>query len=84
MKPTVPEVLPLVRAVYRRHSAGCCLHVVLDDGNAEQHFAESCLAGVDAEHEDCRQLAAALVLMSFTQRAKLSSLVGRRAPWEAA
>lgn len=23
MKPTLPEVLPLVRAVYRRHGAGC-------------------------------------------------------------
>lgn len=31
-RPTVPDVLPLVRAIYERHCAGCCLHIVTDDG----------------------------------------------------
>lgn len=32
-RPRVPELVPLIVAVYERHAAGCCLHVVTDDGN---------------------------------------------------
>ena len=35
LKPTIPEVMPLVRRLYERHNSGCCLHVVLDDGNID-------------------------------------------------
>src|SRR5690606_16179911 len=33
--PLAVAVLPLAQLVYRRHAAGCCLHVVLDDGNVD-------------------------------------------------
>lgn len=76
MKPTVPEVLPLARAVYARNLAGCCLHVVLDDGNVADSFAWACLLDARAAgHADCIALAEAVAQMSPTQRRKLGGLV---------
>lgn len=73
-RPTVPEVLPLVHAVYRRHSAGCCLHVVLDDRNLDDCFVESAIGDAIREgHTDCEKLARKLATMSRTQRGKLSA-----------
>ena len=37
-RPSVPEVLLLVKALYQEHLAGCCLHVQLDDGNLSDAF----------------------------------------------
>lgn len=71
-KPTVPDVLPLVNAIYRRHCAGCCLHVVTDDGNCEQGFAVSSLRWAREQgHADCIAAAEMLVLMTPTQRKKV-------------
>ncbi len=67
--PTVPEVRPLVRALHARHSAGCCLHVVLDDGNIDDRSVRFCLD--NAKHVDCKELASILMDMSRTQRKKL-------------
>jgi hypothetical protein len=68
-RPTVPDVLPIVKAIYERHCAGCCLHIVTDDGNAEQECAEFCLTYArDQGHEDCIQAAEMLVQMTETQR----------------
>lgn len=73
MKPTVPDVLPLVKALYKRNSAGCCLHVLLDDGNVGDSTAAYCLQYArDAGHHDCEELASKVVLMSATQRRKLA------------
>lgn len=80
VKPTVPEVLPLVQALYQteRGACGCCLHAVLDDGNVlDDHVAYSMQRAEEAGHQDCRALAALLLRMSKTQRLKLSSLAGR-------
>ena len=72
MKPTVPEVLPLLHAVYSRHAAGCCAHIVTDDDNTEDHCAEYCLQqALEQGHADCIALCDALVQMSPTQRHKL-------------
>lgn len=68
-RPTVPDALPLKASIYARHSAGCCLHVVIDDGNLGNSTIASCLA--DAEHDDCRALAAMLLQMTMTQRRKI-------------
>jgi len=76
-KPTVPEIAPLVRALYRsRHGgAGCCLHVVLDDGNVEDSSVEFCiLYATERGHEFCTALGRALRSMSRTQRLKLGSI----------
>jgi hypothetical protein len=72
VKPTVPEVLPLVNALYQEHAAGCCLHIVLDDANVEDHSVQFCLEQAKKEgHPRCIELAEKLLLMSRTQRHRL-------------
>jgi hypothetical protein len=72
-KPTVPEVLPLVQTVYARNEAGCCLHILLDDGNIKDNHAEFCLKYArEHGHADCIALAEKLVLMTQSQRWKLA------------
>jgi len=71
-RPTVPDVLPLVRKVYDQHGAGCCLHVVVDDGNWQQCFADSCLEWArENGHPDCIAAAEMLAQMTGTQRKKV-------------
>ncbi len=70
---TVPEVMPLVNALYRRHAAGCCLHVVLDDYNVKDGDLDG-LAELALKREHYRCLALVMILrtMSRTQRLKLA------------
>lgn len=73
-KPTVPEVLPLVNALYSTYEGcvGCCLHNVLDDGNIEDSSVVFCLEWAKEQgHPKCIELAELLVRMSKTQRNKL-------------
>jgi hypothetical protein len=71
-KPTVPDVLPLVNAVYARHCAGCCLHILTDDGNVDNDHAAFCLTSAQERgHADCLAAAEMLVQMSRTQRRKV-------------
>jgi hypothetical protein len=71
-KPTVPEALPLVRALYARSCVGCCLHIVLDDGNTETHCVDFCIDWAMREgHQECAALARMLRSMSRTQRERL-------------
>lgn len=68
-RPSVPSVLPFVRAVYARHCAGCCLHIVTDDGNTEQAYIDGCLQrALSANHADCIAAAQLLAQMAQTQR----------------
>lgn len=72
MKPTVPEILPLVRQIYARSPLGCCLHIVLDDGNIQGSHVRFCLGqAIERGHLDCERVASALLLMSRTQRTKI-------------
>lgn len=72
-RPTVPEVLPLARVVYARHCAGCCAHVILDDYNAEQIWADLSLETAQKrQHADCIALCAALAQMTATQRLQVA------------
>jgi hypothetical protein len=67
-------VLPLVRALYERHEAGCCLHIVLDDYNVDDGAVDFCIGYArTAGHDECLRLAETLRRMSFTQRRKLAS-----------
>lgn len=71
-RPTVAQVLPLVRVVYERHCAGCCLHILTDDGNVAQEHADFCLQQAHENgHADCLAAAQLLVAMSPTQRTKV-------------
>jgi len=76
-RPTVPDVLPLVRRLYERHSAGCCWHVVLDDGNVGDGIVAETAADARAHPcgaAECLELATLLPQMSTTQRRKLRAL----------
>jgi len=73
MKPTTLEVRPLVDRLYARHAAGCCLHIVLDDGNTDDRSVRHCIGtAIRAGHWPCAALAYKLLAMSKTQRRKLA------------
>lgn len=62
-------VLPVVQQIYARHCAGCCLHIMTDDGNCEQGHAEFCLKwALKSGHPDCIKAARLMAAMSQTQR----------------
>ena len=63
------DLVPILRRIYATHLAGCCWHVVIDDGNLEADYVASCAerARQNAEtHDDgsdhaaCVELADAL------------------------
>lgn len=73
-KPTVPEVLPIMRAYYAKpdNLAGGSLHIVLDDGNIETSSVEFCREYAHKNNDpDGVALAELLLKMSYTQRKKL-------------
>ena len=73
MKPTVPEVMPLVREYYEDNYAGGSLHIVLDDGNIRDSDLEFCLKEAElAGDERAIKIAKLMLQMSKTQRKKLS------------
>jgi len=75
--PTVPEVLPLVRAYYALpgNSTGGSLHIVLDDGNTDDSSVLFCIRRAhQLDDTDGITLAEILLKMSRTQRRKLYSL----------
>ncbi len=70
-RPTTDVVAPMVRALYARPggSAGCCLHILLDDHNVDDRSAKFCLDYArEMGHADCILLAEHLLRMSRTQR----------------
>ena len=74
-KPTIPEVFDRFNVYHQQHGAWGVLHVVLDDGNHEDHFLEGLPERARAAgDEEGAQLAELLQLMSRTQRRKLSAL----------
>ena len=73
-KPTVPEIVPLVRALIDAHD-GCCWHNVLADGNVNARDVDDCARRADRRaHPDCIALIKPITAMSRTQRRKLSAL----------
>lgn len=74
-RPTVPEVLPMVREIYAMPGggAGHCLHVVLDDNNVGDDSVRYALEeAVRAQCSRCVQVATLLLQMTKTQRLKLA------------
>lgn len=75
-KPTVPEVMPLVREWYAMpgNQAGGIFHIILDDGNCQQTFADQALESARQLGDPVGlELAELLAAMSPTQRRKLSA-----------
>ena len=76
-KPTVTEVLPLVRAYQAKdgNGVGGSLHIVLDDGNTEDGDVEWCMNyAKEIGDADGVKLAEAILRMSKTQRERLSEM----------
>ena len=69
------EARRLVDSIYKRHCAGCCWHVVLDDGNIEDNVvawvANEWLEQTACKRPECRTLAPLMIKMTKTQRKKL-------------
>lgn len=64
------EVFPLVEFLYFLKPAGCCWHVMLDDGNLD--CVEGCArSATKSGHPECVALVEPLLKMSITQRRKL-------------
>jgi hypothetical protein len=82
-KPTIPDILPLLRDYVRDNPVGGSLHVVLDDGNIENSSIETCLnTAKELNDERAIVLANLLLKMSRTQRKKLCHLyVGMERNW---
>lgn len=74
-------------AIYNKPGggAGCCLHVLLDDCNTENGFAEFCAEwAIGQGHADCWAVAVKLASMTRTQRTKLARMChkGARNPYK--
>lgn len=72
------KMVLLARRIYKRHAAGCCLHIVLDDGNLTDGNVEFVYGWAAAtnnfekgQHEDCVNLARMLELATEEQRKAL-------------
>ena len=76
--PTIPihHAIELANRIYRRNCVGCCLHIVLDDGNIEDSHVAFCVEQTNkpvhkGPHDDCRELADLMMTFSKTQRRKV-------------
>ena len=83
------RAVALARLIYARHAAGCCLHVVLDDGNTDDESVAHCVpfaAASEAEepgvHHQCIELAGLLVSMTPRQRGAVRANVYGHLPPE--
>jgi hypothetical protein len=80
-RPTVEQIVPLIEAIYRTRGglAGCCLHLVFDDGNYGRDSVAYCLEiAREYKHERCIKLAELCLEMSRTQLAKASRKASRQ------
>ncbi len=63
--PPIPrDVYEDVHALYSRNSVGCCLHIVLDDGNVDESSVSFCERYAEKRgHDFCLQLRAVKVVL---------------------
>lgn len=78
-RPTTDQVIPLVNELYGLPGAevGGPLHVVLDDGNLETYFIQSCIDDKPMHSYSAevlvlsKRIAEAMLQMTMTQRRKV-------------
>ena len=69
LKAMIPIVEVLTGLIYDQHSAGCCMHIVTDDGNIEDEHVRFChTQAVRADHFHCAALAALLLTIPESMR----------------
>lgn len=74
MRTKIDEAVAALRKVYRDNgnAAGCCLHIIADDGNIEQSHADWVAGYACAiRHGDCINAADLLEDMTDTERAQV-------------
>lgn len=64
------DTIEAIRSVYRRHAAGCCLHIVTDDGNIKNDSIAFTIENLNRSHEDCKIAIHGLSSMRLTARRK--------------
>lgn len=63
----------LLDRIYARHAAGCCLHIVTDDGNVRDRDVIFCFnLALQNCHDDCLEAAWILATFSKTRRRKVT------------
>lgn len=71
--------MPLIERLYKSNLVGCCLHVLLDDGNYGKSTAEFCAElAREQGHPECESLAGLLAQMSPTQQRKANRSAKRQ------
>lgn len=64
-----PAAVELVQSIYVRHGAGCCMHIVTDDGNIEDGDVQHCLEfAMKRGCPECIALAALLLTIPESLR----------------
>jgi hypothetical protein len=68
------EAVQLVKDIYKEHCAGCCCHIVLDDGNIGNGSVEFCSNYAKKnECTKCIRMCELLSKMKKTQRLKMGT-----------
>ena len=71
-KPLYKETISLIKEIYKSHSAGGDLHIVLDDGNTEDYHIQWCIDNLECNDPKERELyikcANNLLKMEVSQR----------------
>lgn len=63
---TLEKLAPLFKSIYRRNKSGCCLHIVIEDGNWESLGDPD--DKKDYPHKDCREAARLLLTIPLEYR----------------
>ena len=75
-RPTVPEVVPLIKKLYERGTLGCCYYTILENPNYSQAIAEECLRdAIRLGHKDCIEAGEKIIQLTPTQRKSLGDKV---------
>lgn len=83
-RPTVPDVMPLVWALYDTEHGSCGghLHITLDDGNIEDSNIEFCIREAAKENcEPCLTIGRLLQQMTKTQRSVVYKRAYEKGTW---
>lgn len=70
LSPTM--VKEMISQIYDEHRAGCCLHIITDDGNIRDPDVKFCVEYAKKQgHQLCYEVACAISKMSELERAHL-------------